>query len=339
MKNVYFKKIENFEEEEINNAVYEMLKTVESKESIILKGTVPLKVHFGEMGNDTFIRPEYFNGIKRYLKEKNLPTCYMDTNALYKGSRTKEEDHIKTAIAHGFTDLEVIIADGDEENPYVEVEINGDYFKKCKIGTKYKDYNNYIILAHFKGHGMAGMGASIKQLAMGFASRAGKLAQHADSIPTFNEDICISCGACVNKCPVNAIKLDPKAVVDNKVCIGCASCSAVCPVEAIANAWETPKFHEKLAEYALAAAKGKNNIYINYAFNITKECDCYGIHMDLITKNIGVFISTDPVSIDKATLDKFVEETGIMDFNDVLITLKHGAKIGLGNLEYNLIEL
>ncbi len=29
-------------------------------------------------------------------------------------------------------------------------------------------------------------------------------------------------------------------------------------------------------EYAYGAAKGKNNIYITFAFNITKNCDCHG---------------------------------------------------------------
>ncbi len=48
------------------------------------------------------------------------------------------------------------------------------------------------------------------------------------------EDTCISCGACINECPVGAITAgDASSVVDADACIDCGACQAVCPVEAI----------------------------------------------------------------------------------------------------------
>ncbi|MHA1695443.1 MAG: 4Fe-4S binding protein [Candidatus Helarchaeota archaeon] len=45
---------------------------------------------------------------------------------------------------------------------------------------------------------------------------------------------CIACGTCVEKCPMEAIKLDDeKAVIDSKRCIGCGVCAHFCPEEAI----------------------------------------------------------------------------------------------------------
>ena len=45
---------------------------------------------------------------------------------------------------------------------------------------------------------------------------------------------CTGCGACVDACPVDAIKLvDGKAVVDEDTCIDCGTCVDECPVEAI----------------------------------------------------------------------------------------------------------
>lgn len=46
---------------------------------------------------------------------------------------------------------------------------------------------------------------------------------------------CISCGACVSACPVNAISFDEngKAKIDPKLCIKCGTCQAICPVGAI----------------------------------------------------------------------------------------------------------
>ncbi len=44
---------------------------------------------------------------------------------------------------------------------------------------------------------------------------------------------CISCGACVDTCPVGAIALEGQAVVDAGTCIDCGACEGACPVGAI----------------------------------------------------------------------------------------------------------
>ncbi|MBR1724125.1 MAG: 4Fe-4S binding protein [Ruminococcus sp.] len=46
-------------------------------------------------------------------------------------------------------------------------------------------------------------------------------------------DDCISCGACADQCPVNAISEgDGKYTIDAASCIDCGSCASVCPVGA-----------------------------------------------------------------------------------------------------------
>ena len=45
---------------------------------------------------------------------------------------------------------------------------------------------------------------------------------------------CTSCGVCILKCPVEAIKIiDKKVVVDEEICIGCGICQRSCGVKAI----------------------------------------------------------------------------------------------------------
>jgi uncharacterized Fe-S center protein len=84
------------------------------------------------------------------------------------------EKHIDTAKSHGFTQIPIIIADGDIGTEYDEIEINKEYVKTCKIGKAYGNYKQFIVMSHFKGHVEAGFGGAIKQLGMGFASRGGK---------------------------------------------------------------------------------------------------------------------------------------------------------------------
>lgn len=46
-------------------------------------------------------------------------------------------------------------------------------------------------------------------------------------------DDCISCGACADACPVNAISEgDGKYVIDADLCADCGACADTCPVGA-----------------------------------------------------------------------------------------------------------
>ena len=49
-----------------------------------------------------------------------------------------------------------------------------------------------------------------------------------------NEDDCVGCGTCEQKCPIEAIDLvDAIANINEDICIGCGVCAHLCPEEAI----------------------------------------------------------------------------------------------------------
>lgn len=343
MSTVYFTPIHAYSEtQRIQQASKKLLETLIAKESLQLASYVPMKVHFGEKGNNTFIAPENFNGIIDYLQEHNINSAFMETNAVYSGARMNRTDHTKLAQSHGFTRLPVVIADGEYGDEYTEVQIGKKRFVSCKIGKAIAEQQQLLIVSHFKGHGQAGFGGAIKQLAMGCASRGGKLAQHADSKPVINPFSCTQCGSCARYCPMKAVRVGRFSRINNKLCIGCAGCMSVCPKKAILfnplRVSISKTFLEKLAEYAYAAQLNKRNLYITFAFNLTKGCDCVGRAMKPITKDVGVFASTDPVAIDQACLDLVDKHAGKQVFGG-RHTLTYAEQIGLGHKAYELIEL
>lgn len=339
MSKVYFKRYEGNDPEVLSGLAKELLEVLIDRENVELEKKVPIKVHFGEKGNKTFVSPKAYDGLIDLLEDKSVESSFIETNVLYRGSRTTREDHLRLAKDHGFTRIPVIIADGEIGEAVHEVEINKEFFKSVKLGKAFNDYNQILVTSHFKGHMLAGFGGALKQLAMGFASRSGKMAQHSSMVPTVSGHACTSCGICVDSCDVDAIEINNHAEISNTKCVGCAACIAVCPEGAIRNDWNSSNFIEKIAEYSYGAQLSKKHVYITYLINITKDCDCMGIHMQPLTKDIGVFASTDPVAIDRACLDILQKESGKDLFESGRKVFDHAKKIGFSAGEYEVIEL
>ena len=77
---------------------------------------VAIKIHFGELGNLSFLRPNYARAVADVVKELGGKPFLTDCNTLYVGSRKNALEHIDTAYQNGFTPYatgcQIIIADG-----------------------------------------------------------------------------------------------------------------------------------------------------------------------------------------------------------------------------------
>lgn len=321
---------------------HRLLAAMIERERVTVQSYVPMKVHFGEPGNTTFIPASYYNGLIQYLQEAGTQTAYIETNVLYKSPRTRKDTHLAVAAAHGFTQVPVIIADGDHGEDYIDLPIHQTHFQTAKIARLMAETPQLLVVSHFKGHMLAGFGGAIKQLAMGCAARGGKLDQHAASKPQIKVSRCIQCGECAEKCPVGCITIPGVPHIDQSVCIGCASCSGVCPQGAIEFSWlwgegQDRIFFERLAEYAYAAQLNKPNLYFTFALNVATGCDCEGHPMQTVCPDIGLFAGTDPVAMDQACVD-LIRDLHAFQFPGQH-TLDYAEAIGLGTKAYSLITL
>ena len=106
------------------------------------------------------------------------------------------------------------------------------------------------------------------------------------------------------------------------------------------------RVQEKMAEYAYAVKSvfdGKIG-FINVLINVTRDCDCMSKKGEIIADDAGILASLDPVALDKASIDKIIDRSGVDVFKhahdrDWAVQLKHGEKIGLGSMDYDLVEL
>jgi len=315
---------------------------------------VAVKMHFGEEGNTGFVKPEYLRVICEKISAKGAKAFAADTNTLYKGRRTNSADHLALAAVHGFTRqaiaAEMIVPDDSQKENTIDVQIDRKFVKTAKLVRFFADVDAIVDVSHFKGHIMTGFGGALKNLGMGCAARVGKLQQHAEVSPVVYLDRCTGCGECEKACPVKAITIEnAKSVINGSVCIGCATCIAVCPFSAIDVPWGTgaSTIQQKMIEYASAVVKNKKGKlgFLNFAIKITKECDCLAKDDPRVAPDIGILASTDPVSIDKASFDLVNLACGRDIFKELhperdgTRQLKYAQELGLGNLDYELIEV
>jgi uncharacterized Fe-S center protein len=313
-----------------------------------------LKIHFGEQANAGYIKPRWLTGLIWEIRQKTKHAFLTDSNTLYVGHRSNSIDHLRLAWSHGFTPettgVPVIIADGLIGRDKQEPRSARARTSSSKIASAILDSDVLVGLTHVTGHVQTGLGAAVKNIGMGCASRAGKLDQHSVTHPRVSAKQCQNCSVCMAFCPEGAIvQAEGHVVIEPARCIGCGECLVVCKYGAIKMKWDedSVRLQEKLAEYAgrvLEHFKGKAG-FVNFLIQITKDCDCMARNQKRIVEDIGILASLDPIAIDQATADLIVELGGGKDplrvgyDIDWAAQLVHGERIGLGTRKYSLVEI
>ncbi|MDR2826154.1 MAG: DUF362 domain-containing protein [Deltaproteobacteria bacterium] len=330
------------------------------------KKYVAIKIHFGEPGNLSFLRPNYAKTVVDLVKSLGGLPFLTDCNTLYIGRRNNALVHLDAAYENGFSPLstgcQIIIGDGLKGTDFTEVPVQGGKFiKNAKIGRAIMDADIFISLNHFKGHEVTGFGGAIKNVGMGSGSRAGKMDMHSDGKPVVNPKRCVGCRTCAKYCAQGAISFkENKASVDHALCVGCGRCMGVCNFHAINAKFESSseKVNSKMAEYAKAVVDGRPNFHINIVNQVSPYCDCHGENDAAVVPDIGIFASFDMVALDKACIDAVnaapVIATSVLGDKDAKAhdhfrqihpttdwrsQISHAEAIGLGSGSYELVSL
>lgn len=265
-------------------------------------GKVAVKISTGESEKSYNLSPELI----QQLVEKVNGTL-VECNTAYGGNRGTSENHRKAIAQRGFDKIAPV--DIMDEEGEIAIAVNDSTWIHYDIvGSHLPNYDFMINLAHFKGHAMGGFGGVLKNASIGVASSAGKYYIHS-----------------AGQTKDHWVSAQQDAFLE----------SMAAAAQGVHNYFKQ---------------EGKDIVYINVMNNMSVDCDCNGNPKSPELLDIGILASTDPVALDKASLDLiFNHQGGEGDNPEPLIerintrhgthTVDYAAKIGLGNLNYELINI
>ena len=145
------------------------------------EGNIAVKISTGEPGSN-YLRPELIGNLVRAVNG-----TIVECNTAYAGRRSSSEEHWKAIEEHGFKAIapcDIMDEEGDMAIPVT----GGKHLKENYVGTHLKNYDSILMLSHFKGHAMAGLGGALKNMSIGVASARGKIQIHNSAKSEVFED-------------------------------------------------------------------------------------------------------------------------------------------------------
>ncbi len=332
---------------------------------------IAVKTHFGSEGAHRVVRPVFLRKVVDALKGIDAKPFVTDT------VRIKGLDYLEVANQNGINSLSVgapvVLADGlyGNDNIMVKaVEILGE----IAVASLIHDVPAMVVCSHVKGHIQAGYAGAIKNLAMGGVSsshrhcgwKCGRGAMHTigEGKLLWDEEKCALCLQCEEICPLEVIKFENELFTYNEDdCWRCGRCTRVCPEGALALQGDDERFMKSLAEAAnavLSTFKPNKVLYINFLTEIQPECDCMPAADVPVMQDQGILISDDIVAIEQAAIDILLKAKPLpqsaaiapgkqgRQTKDILfklsgkpyrIQIEEAGRLGLGNRDYELIEI
>lgn len=259
-----------------------------------LTGRVAIKLHMGELGNPNHIQPDEVGKIADKIRENGGEPFLADTTTLYKKGRFTKRGYEELAKRHGFGRFEVVIASDDEWK-----DVDG-----IRIAKPIAEADALLLLSHVTGHILTGLGAAIKNLAMGCVVKESKRRIHSHMRPVYDENLCTGCGSCVHACPNGCLRFGRKVILDTRDCPACGRCIAACTTGAMRMAPKAEIHGFRAFALAARAVAGQfrngNMLCVNSLNKVTERCDCSS-NSPRVSKDMGYICGSDPLSIDLET--------------------------------------
>lgn len=264
-------------------------------------GKVGVKISTGESMKSHQLSPQLIAPLVN-----SFNGTLIECNTAYPGNRNTTESHLKAIKDHGYTAIapvDIMDAEGDTAITIV----GGKHLPYDIVGKHFLNYDFMVVLSHFKGHAMGGLGGALKNISIGIGSSDGKAWIHTAGKTRNPAELW-------NNLPEQDIFLESMA----------DACKGV--IDHIGR---------------------DNVLYINVANNLSVDCDCNGNPAQPQMKDLGIFASLDPVALDRACVDAVFNssDNGKGDLIE-RINSRHGThtitaaeQLGLGSQKYKIVTI
>lgn len=329
--------------------------------------TVAIKMHTGNNLGYSTVHPVFVRKVVQAVKDGGGKPFVTDVNWDVRG-----------AEGRGYTSetlgCPVFPTAGPDEKYFYAHERPFKNIQQWKMAGLIEDASFLINFAHVKGHPTCGFGAAFKNLALGCMVGETRSqmhdAMHFDRYwfaercpdPQVRQRIALIC-------PHEAIVEDRDQPGEMHLhfepCNQCGRCLQVAPPGSLKI--DPVNFHAFQEACAIAVdlvlstfAPGKVT-HLSLATHMTPVCDCFGFTSMPILPDAGIFGSDDIVAIDRAVLD-VTARTPLIEENlptsmevhtrqghpfcwlhgphkDPYLVTEYGARLGLGSLEYELVDV
>ena len=335
---------------------------------------VAIKMHFGELGNMSYLRPNYAKAIVDYVKARGGKPFLTDCNTMYPGFRKNAIEHLYCAWENGFTPLTVgcpvIIGDGLKGTDDIAVPVVGGEYVKEALASAMRSWTptfsfRWRISKATSSPALAARSRTSAWAAVPApASRSSTATARRRSI----RKKCRGCKRCLRECANNGLQFDEatKKMTVTENCVGCGRCLGACNFDAIDFARRGAKVRISTAawqKYAKAVVYGRPSFHVNIVVDVSPNCDCHSGNDAPMLPDIGMFASFDPLAVDQACADaclaqeplpntqltEQMEKDDFCDHHDHFenvtpnaeykTCLEHAEKIGLGSRKYELITV
>lgn len=264
-------------------------------------GKVGVKISTGESMKSNQLSPRLIAPLVN-----SVNGTLIECNTAYPGNRNTTEAHLQAIKDHGYTAIapvDIMDAEGDT----AIIVTGGKHLPYDIVGKHFLNYDFMVVLSHFKGHAMGGLGGALKNISIGIGSSDGKTWIHTAGKTRNPAELW-------SNLPEQDMFLESMA----------DACKGV--IDHIGR---------------------DNVLYINVANNLSVDCDCNGNPATPEMKDLGIFASLDPVALDRACVDAVFNSADPRKGDLIeRINSRHGThtitaaeQLGLGSQKYKIVTI
>jgi len=329
------------------------------------KRVTVIKVNYCQVGYTRNIRPIVMRTIVEKVTELGGFPAIMDTSGFFPKGLVKGAAWLTSAEVMGYSieslGCDRFLANGYEGDDGEFVSTGGSDLGGVEVARAIYEAECIVMVSQVSAHPQAGMFGALVNLGIECMNNSGKARIYQDLKPEWHQENCQSCGICTSSCQWQALTyVEGKLNYDQTKCSGCGLCLSACQNKALrCKSEDAITFQQRVAESAGALIKtlNKNIIYVNFLTDIVPEYYRFGWADAPFVSDIGILVSTDPVAIDKLSMDLIKWAPGILGSaaEDVEALAKgvdkfsaltgvnpdtmlsHAESLGLGSKDYEVL--